>query len=765
MTVYASRRLRSLSLCAMVTLALVGCTGSSPEAKMAAHLERAENYFNNNQYQEAIIEYKNALQINDKHADAYYRLALAYLKLGGLTNLQAAYAVLNRTVELDGANYDAQLKLGELHLLGNDPAKARERAEIVLVSAPKNTDGLVLKGRSLMNEKHFAEAIAEFKKVIEIDPKNMRAYIELSRAYLFSKNQAEAETILKQALSVDPRSTEIVLTMGDLHATTGKLDQAEVWYKRALETDPQNDQVYVHMVAFYQRAGKVAEVESTLTKLAGLKPEDEKPHILLGDFFTSLGQKDKALASYERATKVKPDSTMARDKLIGHYLDTGNTVEAETRVKDILAKNAKDLMGRFFDARLLLGKHKPDDAIPILQGVIKDEPKLAGAHHFLGAAYMQKRQPAQARAAFADAVKYNPRLSESRIALAQIYLMENSADLALEQAQAAIQLNPRNMQAALLAGNAYLKKGDLAKGRQVFEGMSKVLPNEPVGPYQLGLISRLEKNEAKALAFFEEALKRRPAAIEPIMQIATIKASQGKSEEARRRVVRQIELAPQSPFLHNLLGQLWAGEKNYGQAEQEYKKAIEMDSSLSQAYLNLAGTYLRMGKQDQAVREYEAVLAKNPNSIQAHMVLGMIHESQKELDKAHTHYEAILKLNPRFAPAANNLAWIISEQGGNLDVALGYAQTAREVNQEDPHTADTLGWIYYKKNAHLLAVNLLKEAVEKLPDRAEVHYHYGMAQAKNNNADEAKKALHTALKLNAKFDGADEARKTLEGLK
>jgi len=765
MTSYTSGRLRSLSLCVIVTLACIGCTGSSPEAKMAAHLERAESYFNNHQYQEAIIEYKNVIQINDKHADAYYRLALAYLKLGGLSNLQAAFGALNRTVELDKTNQDAQLKLGEMLLLGNDPAKARERAELVLVSAPQNTDGLILKGRSLMNEKHFAEAAAEFKKAIELDPKNMRAYIDLSRAYLFSKDQAAAEAALNQALAINPRSTEILLAMGDLHVTTGKPDQAETAYKQALEIDPQNEQTYIHLVAFYQRGNKWAEIEATLNKLAALKPQDEKPHLHLGDFFTALGQSDKALASYQRATEVNPDSTIARDKLIGHYLDTGKTAEAESRVKDILAKNAKDLMGRFFDARLLLAKQKTDDAIPILQGVLKDEPQFAGAHHFLGVAYMQKRQPAQARASFADAVKHNPRLGESRIALAQIYLTEGSADLALEQAQAAIQLNPRNVQAGLIAGAAYLKKGDLAKGRQVFEGISKALPNEPMGPYQLGLIARLEKNEAKALAFFEEALKRRPSAIEPITQIVTIKVLQGKTEDARTRVMRQMEQASPNAHLHNLLGQLWAKETNYGQAEQEFRKAIELNDSLPQAYLNLAGTYLQMGKQDQAMKEYEAILAKNANSIPAHMILGMIHESRNELDKAQAHYETTLKLNPRFAPAANNLAWIITQQGGNLDVALAHAQTAREENQEDPHIADTLGWIYYKKNAHLLAVNLLKEAVEKLPNRAEVHYHYGMALAKNNNNVEAKKALNQALKLKADFDGAEEARKTLEGLK
>ena len=104
------------------------------------------------------------------------------------------------------------------------------------------------------------------------------------------------------------------------------------------------------------------------------------------------------------------------------------------------------------------------------------------------------------------------------------------------------------------------------------------------------------------------------------------------------------------------------------------------------------------------------------------------------------------------------------QQGGNLDVALSYAQTAREQQPDDPHIADTLGWIYYKKNAYLLAVSLLKEATEKLPNDPVVQFHYGMAQYKNGDKAGAKKALQTSLKLSKDFSGSDEAQKTLNGL-
>ena len=135
---------------------------------------------------------------------------------------------------------------------------------------------------------------------------------------------------------------------------------------------------------------------------------------------------------------------------------------------------------------------------------------------------------AQARGAFAEAVKLNPNSTESHTALAQVYLAEGSAELAIEQAQAAMQLNPRNVQAALIAGDAYLKKGDIAKSKQVFEAIAQALPNEPIALYRLGLVAQAEKNYPKALAYFEEALKKKPSAMEPITQIAMIKMAQGK---------------------------------------------------------------------------------------------------------------------------------------------------------------------------------------------------------------------------------------------
>jgi Flp pilus assembly protein TadD len=93
------------------------------------------------------------------------------------------------------------------------------------------------------------------------------------------------------------------------------------------------------------------------------------------------------------------------------------------------------------------------------------------------------------------------------------------------------------------------------------------------------------------------------------------------------------------------------------------------------------------------------------------------------------------------------------------------AQSAKEQFPDDSHIADTLGWVYYKKNVFTRAITYLKEANEKIPNHATMRYHLGMAYYKNGDKELAKKELKRALELDPKFSGAEEAKDTLARLK
>ena len=92
-------------------LAVGGCT--NPEKAKAAHLSKGEAYLKDSKFQEASIEYRNAIQIDDKLAAAHWGLARAY---EGLQRFQEAFEELKKTTELDPNNLEARVKLGTLYI-------------------------------------------------------------------------------------------------------------------------------------------------------------------------------------------------------------------------------------------------------------------------------------------------------------------------------------------------------------------------------------------------------------------------------------------------------------------------------------------------------------------------------------------------------------------------------------------------------------------------------------------------------------------------
>jgi len=168
---------------------------------------------------------------------------------------------------------------------------------------------------------------------------------------------------------------------------------------------------------------------------------------------------------------------------------------------------------------------------------------------------------------------------------------------------------------------------------------------------------------------------------------------------------------------------------------------------------------------DDAKARLAKVVEKNDKNVGAHVLLGMVLNSEGKTDAANKEYRKVLTLSPKHPLAANNLAANLADGGGNLDEALKFAQIAREAAPEDPSVGDTLGWVYYKKGLFETAYPLIADAAGKLKNNASIRYHHGMVLAKKGKNKEAAAELNAALSLDPKFPGADEAKKTLEGLK
>ncbi|MBL8293837.1 MAG: tetratricopeptide repeat protein, partial [Bryobacterales bacterium] len=109
-------------------------------------------------------------------------------------------------------------------------------------------------------------------------------------------------------------------------------------------------------------------------------------------------------------------------------------------------------------------------------------------------------------------------------------------------------------------------------------------------------------------------------------------------------------------------------------------------------------------------------------------------------------YEQIIKLAPDNAVALNNMAFLLAESGQDLDQALTYAQRAKQQLPNNLDVADTLGWVYIKKNLSDDAIKIFRDLVLQKPDNATWRYHLALALFQKGDKLQAKKELEVALK-------------------
>jgi predicted Zn-dependent protease len=130
-------------------------------------------------------------------------------------------------------------------------------------------------------------------------------------------------------------------------------------------------------------------------------------------------------------------------------------------------------------------------------------------------------------------------------------------------------------------------------------------------------------------------------------------------------------------------------------------------------------------------------------------------------------YESILRIEQdpkRRAIALNNLAYIKAEEGTDLDAALSMAQQAVQAMPDSEDIADTLGWVYIKKNLSVEAIRIFKGLVDKRPENPMYRMHYGMALIQTGDKPAARRELEAALRNRPSKDEANRINDLLRKL-
>jgi tetratricopeptide (TPR) repeat protein len=299
----------------------------------------------------------------------------------------------------------------------------------------------------------------------------------------------------------------------------------------------------------------------------------------------------------------------------------------------------------------------------------------------------------------------------------------------------------------------------------------EIAPQSSFGYVQLGNLKFAQKQFEDAGKAYQEALDLNQNSKDALRGLMNTYVAQKHVDQAIAAANAQIAKVPNDGAFYDLLGTvLFVNQKDLAGAEAAFARSVELDKKSVDAQLKLAQVQAAKGSTDEAIATCRQGLENNPNEPGFDILLGDLYQSKKDWNHATEAYQKALALKPENPLASNDLAAVMLQSGGNLDVALSLAQTARRGLPDSPGVADTLGWIYYQKGAYRLAVDSLREAMKlaqasNSPDNPRIHYRLGMAYAKSGQPALARQQLEKMLKMNPDSGDASDAKKQLALLK
>lgn len=745
-----------------LSLALLSGCFRDPNVRKHKYLESGQRYEAQGKDREAAIQYWNALKIDKNFADAHYALAQAYLHMGAVSS---AFGELKRTVDLQPTNYKARIELGNMLLGAGKIDDAQAQANAVVAAQPNNADVHGLLARIAAKRGQTDVALNEIHRALQLAPNEAELHETLALLVIGDPAQgALVESELKKAAALETKSVSAKLLLTAYYVKNSRWAEAVQTCQDAIRTDPKNLAARETLAEVYLKQGNQAQAEQVLRQASSDLADDPRGVQILADYYVRSGQTAKATAEFQRLAQKYPKNLSLQEGYVRALLGAKDYATAQTVVAGLMKTNGKDPEVAALNGIVLLNNGKPGDAVVALQAAASNAPKDVFTQFWLGRAALAKGDADLAEKSFRQAVQLNPRDLEARVALAEIASQRGDMSTLSDLAGTTIAAAPRFAGGYLWRAAVELHQNLQDKAEADLKTAIGDAPQNPQAYLMLGELRFAQKRYPEGAALLEKTLQLDPNALTALRELIGYDLLQKQPARAIGRVNAQIAKSPANSGLYDMLAQLQIQNKNLDQASATAQKAIQMNPNDGEAVILYAQLQAQRGQVQNAEDTWKQWLKAHPDSAGAVAILGTLEDARGDWWQAENYYKQALQLKPGMPIAANNLAYLMLEHGGNVDVALTLAQTARQGMPNSPTTADTLAWAYYNNGTYGFARDLLEDAIKIDPKNADMQYHLGMVCAKMHDKAGAEMHLKKAISLSPNSSTAKEALAALHGL-
>lgn len=619
-----------------------------------------------------------------KYAKPHYNLGKALAKKGewegAIAHYQKAMELAPHWEEVRQSLADAQNKLQEKNV--NDRGEKE--------AGGKSTMPHYKLGKMLAKQGEWQEAIACYRKSIEVEPHFADVYHSLGDALVETGEKDEAIRVYQRAIEIEPLLWEVYHKLGNLLSEIEELDEAVAAYNKSIDLKSDFCWSYNNLGDVLVKLERWQEAAGAYRQAVELNPDFPWGHYKLGDVLVELEDWEGAIAAYHKAIKLKPDLT-----------------GVHTRLADALHRQA----------RLAL-KY----VVNYYRQAIEENPDYFENYHKI--------------------LEIIPDDYQANLQLAKAWERKGDLFQAIVFCKNAIASDSKKVEGHLFLGNLWVKLHNLGKACDSYRRAVGLAPNR--WEYHQKLGETLEKmgKPDEAIAAYEKAIEIEPNAVnikQSLAQLLPKLSQQGDKKELEARI--------KSAQNYRNLGDKRLKEGKLEEAASNFYLALELNPDLWQAHHSLGDALQKQASLEEAIACYRRAININPNFFWSHYNLGNTLAQKGNLDEAITSYFNAAEVIPYKTDAYKKLAYLLQKQG-KIDEAEAYKLLVRELTDNPVKTCCDLGNKLALEGKIERAIACYKRAVELKQDLWEAYGKLGELLREKGDIEEEIKLYKRVLKLN-----------------
>jgi tetratricopeptide (TPR) repeat protein len=537
-----------------INFKLVAQPGQSKRKQsISDYLDRAYLLQQEKKYDDAIIEYNRALQIEPSNHMAYYNMVLIYANTNncqraiaiaekGLENCKEDHAafyrlkanclaemkryaealpVYHKALILEPDNANLQYNLGYAYFM----LKQWESAIIYLNSyieqkddeAGSYTDALFYIGTSYNGIKKYKEAITYLDRAIERSNYHSYYYNKAEALSNMDNNQA-ALLVLNEAIALHPKIAMLYHKRYQVYKSLNQNEKASNDLKKAEQLDPNDGDILLDIGVGYENDNQMQQAISYFRKCITLKQSVSGAYGNIANIYSSNElMLDSAVYYYQQAIFVEPDAAQ-------HYYNFGNYFKKTNQL---------------------------DQAINLYLKAIALDSSLSQPYNNLAIVYSDKKEVDKAINYLVLANRKVPNNFSTLALLASFYFEKSSYANVIQYATKALIISPKGTKQSDLLYKRGVSRQILGEYKNALYDYLEVVDgyNDKDKKENAGVISNIgycyfeDDQFSNALKYFGEAVNYNPE-IDQLIGLFTVQYLQGKTADYKMTLNQAITLEP-----------------------------------------------------------------------------------------------------------------------------------------------------------------------------------------------------------------------------